>query len=247
MPLTRLDLGTNEVHAWLIDVEADDSVIAELGAVLSTEEHSRCMKFRFQADRRRYLVSHGALRQVLSLYLGIAPQQLKFTHGRYGKPCLEGAPAPGDLRFNLSHSGDKALVGVTRGREIGVDIEFIQSQFDWERLAERFFAPQEVEMLRGLVHESRNRAFFSCWTRKEAYLKAKGLGLQLPLQDFSVSLAPGEPATLLSHKTEPGEVDRWSLAEVSAGPNYVAVIAVEGHGWELKSWQWPAGMQTADR
>ena len=246
MPLTTFDLSTNEVHAWLIDVNVDDSMISELEALLSDDEHSRGMKFRFQADRRRHFVSHGALRQVLSRYLGMAPQRLKFAHGRYGKPCLQGEQAQSDLSFNLSHSGGKALIGVTRGREIGVDIEFIQKEVDWEHLAQRFFAPQEVDMLRGVPQESRNRAFFACWTRKEAYLKAKGLGLNLPLKDFSVSLAPGESAQLLRHETEPGEVERWSLAEVRVGPDYIAAIAVEGKGWELKSWQWPSGKPLTD-
>jgi 4'-phosphopantetheinyl transferase len=244
MPLTSLALSKHEVHAWLIDVDVDDSVISGLEALLSCDEHTRGMKFRFQADRRRHFVSHGALRQVLSLYLGIAPQKLKFTHGRYGKPCLQGEQAQSGLSFNLSHSAGKALLGLTREREIGVDIEFIQQSFDWEQLAQRFFALQEVEMLRSVPQESRNRAFFACWTRKEAYLKAKGLGLNLPLKRFSVSLAPGEPAALLRHETEPAEVKRWSLEEVRVGPEYAAAIAVEGHGWELKSWTWRDGLGT---
>jgi len=247
MSLTDFDLGTNEVHSWLVDIEVNDRVISQLESLLSAEERNRGMRFRSQADRRRHFVSHGALRQVLSLYLRMAPEEVKFTHGRYGKPRLEGETAERDVCFNLSHSGAKALIGVTRGREIGVDIEFIQKEFDWEALAQRFFAPREVEMLRRVLQEGRNRAFFACWTRKEAYLKAKGLGLQLPLKDFSVSLAPGEPVALLSHKTEPQEVDRWSLAEVGAGPEYVAAIAVEGCGWELKSWQWPVATKNGGR
>jgi len=247
MPLTSLDLGEHEVHAWLIDVGVDDSVIAGLEALLSGDELSRGMKFRFQADRRRHFVSHGALREVLSLYLGIAPRRLKFTNGRYGKPCLQGEQAQSGLSFNLSHSAGKALLGLARGREIGVDIEFIQKQFNWEQLAQRFFAPQEVDMLRSVPQESRNRAFFACWTRKEAYLKAKGLGLNLPLKDFSVSLAPGESAALLRHEREPDEVQRWSLADIRVSPDYVAAIAVEGHGWVLKSRQWPHGWGTRSR
>jgi len=128
---------------------------------------------------------------------------------------------------------------VTYRRAIGVDLERIRRQPAEEQIAERFFSPREVEALHALPVSMREDAFFTCWTRKEAYVKATGDGLSLPLDQFEVSLTPGEPATLLNTRWDPNEACLWSLRELIPGPGFVGAIAVKGHGWRLACWQWP--------
>jgi 4'-phosphopantetheinyl transferase len=146
----------------------------------------------------------------------------------------------GELGFNLAHSHELALYAITRGREVGIDLERIRSNLVDEQIAERFFSPREVVVLRGLPTHRQREAFFNCWTRKEAYVKAKGQGLSIPLDQFDVSLAPGEPAALLSTQWHPQEASRWSLQKLNPGCGYVAALAVEGHDWQVKCWQWSA-------
>jgi 4'-phosphopantetheinyl transferase len=131
-----------------------------------------------------------------------------------------------------------ALYAVTRAREVGIDVELIRSDLKIEQIAERFFSHHEIATLRALPTELRQSAFFRCWTRKEAYIKATGKGLSLPLDQFEVSLTPGEPAALLSTQPDPNEAQRWSLRELTPAPGYAAALAVEGHGWCLACWDW---------
>lgn len=131
-----------------------------------------------------------------------------------------------------------ALFGLSYGREIGVDLEYIRSGFAEEQIAERFFSAQEVRVLRALSKDVQHEAFFNCWTRKEAYIKAKGEGLSMPLDRFDVSLAPGEPAALLSASGDEQELSRWALRELSPAPGFVGAVAAEGQDWELKCWEW---------
>ena len=143
------------------------------------------------------------------------------------------------IRFNLSHSHGKALYAVSRGREIGVDLEFIRGDLEAEQIAERFFSHSEIETLRALPLSLRKHAFFLCWTRKEAYIKARGEGLSLPLDQFDVSLIPGEPAALLSTQSDSDEALRWSLRNLTPASGYAAALATEGRDWTLSCWQWP--------
>jgi len=142
------------------------------------------------------------------------------------------------LRFNLSHSHGLALVAVTRGREIGVDIEWVRPGMSDERIAERFFSTGEVRALRKLPERLQDEAFFNCWTRKEAYIKAKGEGLSMPLSDFEVSLRPEESAALLSTKRDPQEASRWLICELFPAPGFVAALVVETGDWKLRCLQW---------
>ncbi len=139
----------------------------------------------------------------------------------------------------MSHSHGVALYAVTRDREVGIDLEFIRRDLEVEQIAERFFSRRETATLRALPTALREYAFFLCWTRKEAYIKARGEGLSLPLDQFDVSLIPGEPAALLSTQPDSDEALRWSLQELTLASGYVAALAVEGRGWSLSCWQWP--------
>lgn len=203
---------------------------------LSAEESARAALYRFARDRQRFLAGRALLRALLGRYLGVEPAEVRLRQGPRGKPALERQEDPGGLRFNLSHSDGLALYAVTRGREVGVDVERVRPDVEWERLAERFYSPAEVTALKSLALSRHPeapalacaRAFYSAWTRKEAYLKAKGEGLAASLDSFTVSLAPGEPPRLLDVEGDPGETSRWSLRELLPAPGFVGALAVEG-------------------
>jgi 4'-phosphopantetheinyl transferase len=209
---------------------------------LSEDEQARAERFYFQIDRERFIVARGALREILGVYLNRAAKSVLFCYGPHGKPVLAQDPGGNTIHFNMSHSHGVALYAVTRGREVGIDLEFIRESLEVEQLAERFFSQREIATLRGLPVSLRKHAFFLCWTRKEAYIKARGEGLSLPLEQFDVSLIPGEPAALLRTQGDPDETLRWSLQELGVDPGYVSALAVEGRGWSLSCWQWPLAL-----
>ena len=205
-------------------------------APLSAEERARGTRYRFERDLAHFIARRATLRSILAAYTGWLPAALTFCLGPSGKPALARV-ARGGLRFNVSHSAGLTLVAVTRCREVGVDLERIRPQLA-AGVAERFFSPVEVAALAVLPAEDRAAAFFACWTRKEAYVKAKGGGLSLGLDRFAVSLVPGEPARLLQTADDPLEVERWRLEALDPAPGYAAALAVEGWDWHLRCWRW---------
>jgi len=225
-------LGTNEVHVWRVFLDETPTPIDGFAYTLSQDEQSRANRFYFRRDRERFIVAHGILRMILGFYLNKAPNTLSFCCGSHGKPALAVESGCDGIRFNLSHSHGIALYAFARGRAVGVDVESIRD-LEVEQIAERFFSRDEIATLRTLAPDLRNYAFFLCWTRKESYIKARGEGLSLPLDQFDVSLIPGEPAALLSTQRDPYEVSRWSLQELTPASGYVAALAVEGHGYHL--------------
>jgi 4'-phosphopantetheinyl transferase len=232
-------LESDEVHVWRAALNLDTPRLTRLERTLSEDEHARAERFHFPQDRQRFVAARGLLRTLLGRYLGGEPGQVLFCYGPQGKPALAGESGGETLRFNVSHSGELVLYAVSRGRELGIDIERLRPDFATEQIARRFFSAGEVAALQTLPAGEQRQAFFACWTRKEAYLKARGDGLSLDLKQFEVSLAPGKPAALLSTKHDPQEVLRWSLRDLTPGPGYVAALAVEGHDWRLRCWQWP--------
>lgn len=238
-PPVALALSSAEVHVWRVPLDLQDAPVQRLQGTLSADELQRAERFYFQRDRRRFTVARGVLRGILSQYLGLEPQQLRFCYSTYGKPALVSTTSTMRPRFNVSHSHELALYAVTYNRDIGVDVEHRRTNFACEEIAERFFSPHERAVLRSLPAQVKYEAFFNCWTRKEAYIKARGEGLSLPLDQFDVSLAPGEPAALLATRWAPHEAARWVLRELMPSPGYAAALAVEGHGWRLACWQWP--------
>lgn len=227
-----------EVHVWLACLDRRPSLIERLSRTLAPDERARAGRFYFQKDREHFIIARGVLRDILGRYLDVSPGRLRFGYNSYGKPALNGEHAGGALRFNLSHSHGLALYAVTSGREVGVDLERVRADLADESIAEHYFSPPEVAALRALPPHLRVEAFFNCWTRKEAYIKARGEGLSLPLDRFAVSATPGEPARLLSVEGAPQEVSRWSLRELSCAPGYVGALAAEAGGWLLKCWRW---------
>jgi 4'-phosphopantetheinyl transferase len=228
-PPDSLDLQPDQVDVWRISPDLSPASVKLLESTLSADESRRAARFHFPADRDRYIAAHGCLRDILARYLGCEPAQLTFSTNKYGKPALIGH----DLEFNLSHSGDFALVAVTQGRRTGVDVEGIRSEMEIERLASRFFSPREVSELAALPPEQRITGFFNCWTRKEAYIKARGLGLSLPLDSFDVSLAPDEPAFLHATRPDEQEAAGWTLLSLEVDPCYAAAVAAEAAALSL--------------
>lgn len=234
-PPDDLGLPPDEVHVWRAALDLPDPLAEALGRLLSADERERAERFHFARDRRRFSAGRGLLRDILSRYLNAAPQELRFHYNAHGKPSLYGS----DLRFNLSHSGGLALFAVTVGGEVGVDVERIRPEVMQEGLARRYFSPREVTALEALPPEQQPPGFFNCWTRKEAYIKARGEGLSLPLDSFDVSLEPGKPARLLYVKDAPGEAERWSLWDLEVGAGFAAALALNSTGKTLRRWQYP--------
>jgi 4'-phosphopantetheinyl transferase len=226
------------IYVWRLDLPAAFPVSRQLSGILSQSEQQRADKFRFDNDRLKFVAAHAALREILSVYLNLEPARIEFSEGPQGKPEVVLGADEAPLRFNLSHSHDSALVAITYGRSVGIDIEYVQPSFEWRDIASRFFARREVEKLQSLRPEEQRRGFFTCWTRKEAYIKAKGGGLSIPLEDFEVAFAPGEPPALLWHRTDPEETHRWQFDDVEA-PGYAAAVAAEGRGSALEFFSWP--------
>ena len=168
------------------------------------------------------------------------PAALAYREGSHGKPELDGAAGGSGIRFNVSNSGDFALYALTLRREIGVDLELIKPMPDGIDIARRFFSAPENEVFAGLGDEVRDLAFFRCWTRKEAYIKAVGEGLSMPLDRFDVAFAPGEPARILRTRGNPAEAERWTMLSLDPGPGYVGALAVEGGGWRPVLFDWDA-------
>ncbi len=240
-PPESLALAYDEVHVWRASLDLAAEQIQGLYDVLVPDERAKAERFHFQKDRVHFIAARGVLRDILSRYLGLGPSQVRFRYSPYGKPALMGESGEERLRFNLAHSYGLALYAVAWGREVGIDVEYIRADLASELIARQFFSLREVAVLRSLSKTTQIEAFFNCWTRKEAYIKARGQGLSLPLDEFDVSLVPGEAARLESTRADLHEASRWSLCELSPGSGYVAAIAVEGHSWSLKCWQWPGG------
>lgn len=232
-------LAGDEVHVWCVFLDRATPHITSLQQILSADECERAERFYFPKDREHFISARGLLRAILGGYLEVDPGRLRFCYSPYGKPALDRAWGGDTLRFNVSHSDRLALYAVTCNRELGVDVERIRPDFAGEEIAERFFSPNERAALRRLHPDVRCDAFFNCWTRKEAYIKARGEGLSLPLDQFDVSLTPGEPAALLNTRGDPADTSRWSLREIAPAPGYAAALCVEGSGWQLKCWHWP--------
>jgi len=250
IPPDDLQLLPNEVHVWCASLEAPTPTLQEYIRFLSDEEIARANQFHFEKDRHHFIAAHGTLRMLLGHYLHRLPKEIRFCSNSYGKPFLDLSPDENELFFNISHSHTFALFAFTHQRHIGVDIEYMRPGVEYELLAQHHFSPNENEALRLLPLSEREEAFYRCWTRKEAYIKARGKGLSITLSMFDVSLKPDEPAMLLRSREEPHKAERWRLEDLGRDKSrpyasqqpytsqrddeYAAALAVEGHDWELR-------------
>jgi 4'-phosphopantetheinyl transferase len=235
--LVTLKLKRNEIHVWTAWIKSN-SLAEQFRSILSKDENVRADRFYFQRDRDRFILARGFLRILLSHYLDLLPSQVEFNYGLYGKPFLDHGSNSENLQFNISHSGDLALFAFTKGIEIGVDVEQMRPEPVEDEVAERFFSDTEVSAFRSVPQCERQVAFFNCWTRKEAYIKAKGAGLSIKLDQFSVSLIPAEPPVLLQSSFDP-DPTRWQFHSFLPAPGYVAALAIPEVNCQVRSWQLP--------
>lgn len=246
VPPQPLELEHDQVHVWRADLDLPAPAVEVARQTLAPEELERAGRFRCEVDRNRYVLAHGLLRTIVGAYVGVEPRELHFCPGPHGKPYLTGPWNSDRIGFNLAHSAGLALYAVARGREVGIDLERVRADLDTGVLAEQFLSLREASSLRNLPESEQLEAFFRCWTRKEAYLKASGAGLAMSLDQFDVSLEPGEPAALLSVQADPLEACRWSLEHLEPGHGFVGALAVEGQGWHLRCGQWAADWPGGD-
>jgi 4'-phosphopantetheinyl transferase len=225
-PATAGEIGyaPHELHVWAVSLHGDAEPLA---ALLSPSEVARLERFRFADHRRRFQIGHGALRAILGGYLGRDPAGLEFVQGPRGKPHMAN---PG-LCFNLSHSGKLALIGIA-GVEIGVDVEKVRHLESLTEIARRHFSETEFAALDALSGSQRELAFYRCWTRKEAYIKALGEGLSMPLDTFDVAV--GETPAFLACRDGREDPRDWSLVDVSPGPEFVGAAALRGRDFAVR-------------
>jgi 4'-phosphopantetheinyl transferase len=223
-----------EIHVWSAHLDCAGPLLERLAATLSVDETARANRFFFPRDRSAFIAARGILRHLLGSYLHRAPTDLQFAYQPRGKPFLAARSQDTPLEFNIAHSHGLALLAFSLGSSLGVDVEFVRSDFASEEIAERYFAPPEVAELRSLPPAQRPEGFFRGWTRKEAYVKALGDGLQIPLASFRVSLAPSQPAVL-----ECADSGRWSLHSLSPAPDFAGALVAEGKDRHVRCWNRP--------
>jgi len=217
-------LGPNELHVWAVALTGDSHVYGQL---LSPSEQQRLQRFRFADHARRYEIGHGALRLILAGYMNEEPAAIQFTQGPRGKPFVAGKGP----YFNLSHSAKLALIGIA-AVEIGLDVEKVRHLESLVEIARRHFSPSEFDALNALEGDAQQLAFYRCWTRKEAYIKALGEGLSMPLDIFDVSLC--EQPRLLACRDGREGAENWSMVDVSPGPEFVGAAALRGQPAKLR-------------
>lgn len=222
----KLSLANDEVHVWRADLQQPPELQETYLGLLDQDERARAARFHFEQHRRRFVLSRGFLRILLGRYLQMEPERVRFTYGPYGKPSLLDEHGASRLRFNASHSHELAVYAFVQEHEIGVDVEYVKEDFATEDIGRHFFSADEVETLTGLPAAERTAAFFRCWTRKEAYIKALGSGLSHPLDEFDVTLAPGAPAALLRDHRDPEATSRWSMFNLELD-EYAGALVVE--------------------
>lgn len=237
-PPSKLILGQEEIHVWRADLNVNQQLLEALEDTLEMKERHRANRFHFEKDRRHFISARGILKIILGRYLKLKPKRLKLVYTTHGKPKIANEMDHNYLKFNLSHSHGLALYAITLGREIGIDIESVRANLSFEKIAKRFFSPLEFKMFSALPPSERIEGFFNCWTRKEAYIKAIGEGLSIPLNQFDVTLNPSDEAKIVSIKGDPILASSWSLYALIPAPGYVGALAVEGKNLRIKYWMW---------
>jgi 4'-phosphopantetheinyl transferase len=231
----------NEVHIWVIPLDQGLSTGSVPYRYLSTEEVERADRFHFERHRRRFAISHNALREILAAYLGVNPANIEYDASSHGKPWLSGPYADSGIYFNLTHSHELALAAITREGELGVDVEYVKKFRDIDGIANRFFSPVEREAYQELEEDQRPQGFFNCWTRKEAFIKAIGEGLSHPLKQFDVTLTPGERASFLRIGDNPEEASKWTLEGFLPDPEYIGAVALRTREIHIQHFRFDEG------
>lgn len=236
-----LELG--EIHVWRADFDRERSFVQAVFELLSPDEKQKAEKYHFERDRNNFIIARGILRQLLGEYLCLAPDEIRFSYNRFGKPALNFGNKADVLRFNLSHSKGVVVYAFTQGQEVGIDIEHINNKFAIHPVAVNCFSPVEMSMLNTFSSNRQTAAFFTGWTRKEAYIKAVGKGVSLPLTEITVSLLPEELQISMAADDLNGERN-FSLRSMSLDTDFAAALAVEGSMGRVSYWRWPENFKS---
>lgn len=234
-PPSTLQLNTDQIHVWMVDVPSNKVNEVAFFSLLSKDEKERANRFRFEKDRLIYVTAKAILRKLIGQYLNIDPTNIIFQYYKKGKPYINSKE---DLKFNVSHSGDKVLIGFSLQHEMGVDIEYNKRKVKLKEVAKRFFSQTEYEKMVQLPKSQWRTAFFNCWTRKEAFIKAKGGGLSIPLDQFEVTLIPNEKPALQIIRWDQEDVPNWDLQTFDYETDYTGATIVHQPGLEYKWFKW---------
>jgi 4'-phosphopantetheinyl transferase len=224
----RQRLDGSDVHVWVARLDLAPVQIHAFTSTLSADEMERARRFHFERDQNGFIAARGVLRAILGVYLGVDPARLEFTYGRHGKPALADSGAEAGLSFNLSHSDDVALVALTRGRTIGVDLERMKPFVEVADVTRTIFSARELAEFWTLPPDDQQASFFNAWTRKEAFVKATGLGFSMSVKEVEVTFGPGEEAQLLRLNGSAGLAAQWTVRDLSAPDGFKAAFAAPG-------------------
>jgi 4'-phosphopantetheinyl transferase len=231
-PDTNINIYQNETHVWLLPLELESDQLHQLRTFLSDDEMDRAERVHFDKQRNHYIAARGQMRKIINNYLRIKDEKLVFVYNEFGKPYLENNP----IHFNLSHSHELALLAINMNYELGVDIEWIHRKTDLMPIGERFFSENEFTELNALPANLQRQGFFNCWTRKESYIKARGVGLGIPLSKFEVSLKPDESVQLKSTQHDPEAANKWKLYAFDPYPDYTAALTINTNTTQISFW-----------
>ena len=231
-------INSNEVHVWRISLDVSTVEFESLLKFLSIDELTRAGRFHFERDQKRFIVARGILRKILGNYLGENPTDIRFEYTSFGKPTLAPGSGNDNFCFNLSHSYTCALYAITRGKKIGIDIERICNDVALGQIAQKFFSQNEISLLEKINKNKRPELFFQYWTRKEAFVKARGEGISFPMEQCDVSLIKGSLLSPIILLGENKESSCWYVRDLFPGHGYTAAIAVEGCDWDLSCWEY---------
>jgi len=235
-------LSSTDLCVWSAALEQPAEVVRRLHGLLAADERARADRFHFDHDRRRFIVAHGVLRSILGGYLKIAPDRVTFDYGAQGKPGLS-FTHDSSLHFNVAHSHELAVYAFALNQAVGIDVEYAQRHvLDADQVAQRFFSANEYRTYRALADDEKRPAFFRCWTRKEAYIKAIGTGLSYALERFDVTLTSDRSPSFLSIDGDPLAAQRWSLIHLEPAADYVGAVAIESRAWQVAGWRWACSL-----
>lgn len=235
MDRTQYHLEKNEVNIWFIKVDFDADQTKYYESILAVDENEKANRFKFEKDKIVYQTARGILRLLSGKYLNLNPKEIQFEYNEYGKPFYK---ANKPLKFNVSHSGERIVIAFILNHEIGVDIEKIKNDFDVLELAQNFFSATEIVALESQPKEELPKAFYRCWTRKEAFIKAEGSGLSFPLDKFAVTLDDDIEAELLETQWNPAEKNEWQLFSFIPAKGYLGALAVANTSAKISYHNW---------
>lgn len=230
-------LSSQDVHIWRAFFDVWQAEIPRLTSVLSADEKERARRFYFEKDRSASIISRSLLRILLGRYCSLDPEHIAFNYNKYGKPTLIQDNQQVPIYFNLAHSHNTVVYAFTFIDAVGIDVEYIRSNIEYEELAQHYFSPSEVAQLQAVSDTQKPQTFYAGWARKEAYIKARGKGLSIALDSFDVTLRPDVPAKLVACREEPQAVESWSLYELPAEEHYASALALKGQCEELRYFQ----------